>query len=146
MELKLLKICIILFLSLYFCVNKSIPSASTDDSDIDNSLDIFSKFSRFGLLNSCGSSLKSKNTIFGNKFPPKTVTPTNFLNLLLILSGNVELNPGPVKSNKTTRRTRYPCGICSKQCTAKQASVACDACHKWFHQKCLHMNSAVFTS
>ena len=131
MDFKILKNLLLLLFS-FFCLSRAIPV--TDYSDPDHPDFRTSKFSHFGLLSSSGQSLKSKNNIFGNKFSPKPVNSTNFINLLLILSGNVEINPGP----------KFPCGICSKQCTSKQQSVACDECDIWFHRKCMLMNVQVF--
>ena len=59
-----------------------------------------------------------------------------FLLSLLVLSGNVELNPGPV--------FKYPCGTCSRPCRINQPSIFCDNCNIWFHKKCLKLNSLVF--
>ena len=54
---------------------------------------------------------------------------------MIILSGDVETNPGPVK---------YPCGICKRAVKYNQSSVACDQCDQWIHRECMHMNTAVF--
>jgi len=43
----------------------------------------------------------------------------------ILLSGDVELNPGPPK---------YPCGECGKACTSykgAKASILCDTCNTW---------------
>jgi len=50
--------------------------------------------------------------------------------LLLILSGTVEINPGPVK---------FPCGDCGK--AVKNNAIACDSCHQWYHQNCISMSN-----
>ena len=140
METNLFKTLIISLLALYFCVNRTITPQS-DNSD--NSPDPFLKFSHENLLLSSGLTVKSKNNIFGLKFPPKSPSAFGYLNILLILSGNIELNPGPVSKQK---QTRFPCGICTKPCTSKQPSVACDSCDVWFHQRCLKMNTAIFNN
>ena len=141
MELNFTKKLFLLILSAYLCVNQ----ISTVTKDPDNTTELFAKFSRFGLLSSSGTTLKAKNNVFGCKFPAKPTNSLNFLNLLLILSGNIERNPGPPTASKLNPRKKlFPCGICSKQCTWRQASVACDSCNTWFHQKCLFMCSAVF--
>ena len=140
MDLQNSKSLILLILSIYLCVYRIAPISG--DSD-DNSPSFY-KFSRFGLLSSSGLTLKSKNNIFGCKFPAKPTSPLNFLNLLHILSGNIERNPGPLKPSSKSKKNLFPCGICNKQCTWRQPSVACDSCNIWFHQKCLFMRSAVF--
>ena len=62
--------------------------------------------------------------------------PNLFLTQLLLLSGDVELNPGPP--------TKYPCGECSRPCKKNQPAILCDNCESWYHQKCLQMNTAIF--
>ena len=48
----------------------------------------------------------------------RSTIKSSFIHLLLVLllSGPVELNPGPVTPNKSsTFSTNYPCGICQKK-------------------------------
>ena len=139
MDLKLSKAVVLLFFS-FLCASRAIPATDDCDNDFDSS-SFVSKLSKFSILSSCGHSIKSKNNIFGHKFeyshPPDRFS---ILNMLLLLSGNVECNPGPC------RKIKYPCGICKKSCTKFQASVACDQCNIWFHKKCLNMNSINFNS
>ena len=138
METSLPKAFLICIFALYLCVHRT-TTAPPDNSD--TSQNPFQKFTHFGILSSSGLTLKSKNNIFGHKFPSKKPTSLNVLNLLLILSG-LEVNPGP--HNPKRKQTKFPCGICHKQCTWRQPSVACDVCDIWYHKKCLQMNSAVF--
>ena len=83
-------------------------------------------------LRSLKDRFKSLPTQTSNTHP----TSTSSL-LLLLLSGDVQSNPGPPK---------YPCGICKKavKWDHKNPSVCCDSCDTWFHQKCLVMPDAVF--
>ena len=53
--------------------------------------------------------------------------------LLLIMSGTVEVNPGP----------KYPCGECHKA-VSSGASIACDICNQWFHFKCTSMSNNIY--
>ena len=46
---------------------------------------------------------------------------------LLLLEGDVELNPGPV---------RFPCTICKKPVKKNQRGLCCDACNLWSHACC----------
>ena len=62
---------------------------------------------------------------------------TELLQLLLAISGNVELNPGP-------RTPKYPCGKCGKAVAIN--SIACDICNTWYHRECAGMNSTIFES
>ena len=96
---------LILFAS--FCLLRTL---ATVDSDSDSSHTLNpSKLSHFGILSSTGPSLKSKQNIFNPKFPPKPINNNNFLALILILSSDIELNPGP-------RTPKFPCAICGKNC------------------------------
>ena len=141
METRLLKNFIISIAAFYFCLHRTTNSPSIYDSD--SPLDLFQKFSHYNLLSASGLSTKSKNNIFGLKFPPKSPNSSTCINLLLILSGNIELNPGPRHGNTKPKQT-FPCGICNKNCTWRQRSVACDGCEVWYHKNCLNMNTAIF--
>ena len=57
---------------------------------------------------------------------------------LLILSGDLETNPGPPRTFK------YPCGACAKPCMKNQAAVMCDTCEKWTHLKCTQISAQNF--
>ena len=59
-----------------------------------------------------------------------TSKPFFFLSLLL-LSANVELNPGP--------NYKFSCGLCAKPVRVNQKSIQCNMCNIWFHTCCLHM-------
>ena len=53
----------------------------------------------------------------------------------MLLSGDIELNPGPVSPK---------CQICIKSiktCTSKQGAIQCDTCNEWYHTVCLHTNT-----
>ena len=50
---------------------------------------------------------------------------------LLLLAGDVERNPGPVK---------YPCTDCSKPVTKNQRGILCDICDKWTHASCCRIS------
>jgi len=63
----------------------------------------------------------------------------SWLICLLLLAGDVELNPGP-------RSTRYPCGVCRKAVKYRDRAVACDTCNIWYHTDCMKMNSVLFES
>ena len=47
--------------------------------------------------------------------------------LLLLMSGKVHLNPGPI----------FPCSVCDGNVTWRGKSVQCCTCSKWVHLRCL---------
>lgn len=51
--------------------------------------------------------------------------------LLLLLSGDVDSNPGP-------RPPKYPCGICNRAVTKSCKAIVCDRsnCGVWIHNRC----------
>ena len=63
------------------------------------------------------------NLLALSKLKPKN--HNNLYKFLLLLSGDIELNPGP---------TRYPCAICEKGVRSK--GVCCTNCGFWVHPKC----------
>ena len=64
---------------------------------------------------------------------------TTSLVLLLLLSGDIQSNPGP-------RPPKFPCGICAKavKWDHMHPSVCCDSCDVWYHQHCMAMPDAVY--
>ena len=62
-------------------------------------------------------------------------SPPHVIQLLLLLSGTVEVNPGPYK-----RPPKFPCGECNQAVTKSSNSIACDQCQKWHHTNCIGMN------
>lgn len=49
----------------------------------------------------------------------------------ILLSGDIELNPGPSRSYK------YPCGVCSNPVKVNQKGICCDVCNTWLHIRCI---------
>lgn len=68
---------------------------------------------------------------------PTTIHPNNetirLLHLILLLSGDVECNPGP-------RPPRFPCGICMKAVRKQDTGIFCEECKFWHHTKCIDMS------
>ena len=54
---------------------------------------------------------------------------------LIILCGDVSLNPGPVED---------PCFLCKKECRSNQKAVQCDDCDNWYHVKCIGMKNCEY--
>lgn len=51
--------------------------------------------------------------------------------LLLFISGDIELNPGPVK---------HPCSVCLKPVAKNHRALDCDSCKLWSHIKCSNIS------
>ena len=68
---------------------------------------------------------------------PSGHPPGGWLAALLLLSGDVESNPGP-------RSIAFPCGICSKSCREGQLAIQCDTCDTWIHKKCSKINRSIW--
>ena len=60
---------------------------------------------------------------------------TNICFLVIILAGDIELNPGP--NNKSV----FPCGLCDLPVTWNCQGVCCDACDIWHHKSCIELCS-----
>ena len=54
--------------------------------------------------------------------------------LLLLMSGNVHPNPGPI----------FPCSVCAGNVTWQGKSVQCCACSKWVHLRCSQLSLSRF--
>ena len=54
----------------------------------------------------------------------------SYIRLMLLLCGDVSLNPGP-------RNWKCPCGVCHKPVKSNQQGLQCDPCDTWSHLKCL---------
>ncbi len=65
----------------------------------------------------------------------KLANITAYATCLVILSGDVALNPGPVKD---------PCAVCQKGCRQNQKAIQCDLCDEWSHAKCIGMNNTEY--
>ena len=54
--------------------------------------------------------------------------------LILLMSGNVHPNPGPI----------FPCSVCAGNVTWRGKSVQCCACSKWVHLRCSQLSLSQF--
>ena len=59
---------------------------------------------------------------------PLRQRPDQTLFLLLQMSGDAHLNPGP--------STKYPCPVCARNVTIRGVSYQCNICSLWVHEKC----------
>ena len=56
--------------------------------------------------------------------------------LLILLSGDIACNPGPIK---------YPCMICDKAVRWRQQAICCDSCDRWCHSACIEMPPSIYS-
>ena len=54
----------------------------------------------------------------------------------MIISGDISVNPGPVK---------HPCGGCQRPVAKTHRAVQCDVCYYWWHIKCANISPATYT-
>ena len=57
---------------------------------------------------------------------------------LLILCGDIQLNPGPRPA------TVYPCGCCELAVDWSDPAVGCEQCDLWYHKTCVEISSAEY--
>ena len=57
---------------------------------------------------------------------------------MLLLSGDVELNPGPT--------FKFPCGNCERPVKSNQHGLLCFTCEKWYHIQCQEISLKVYTN
>ncbi|CAC5417073.1 unnamed protein product [Mytilus coruscus] len=70
----------------------------------------------------------------------KMINHLTYLSMILILiSNDVNLNPGPECSN--TSGTLYPCGTCDQPVTWQERGIVCDTCNQWYHISCQAMQT-----
>ena len=60
------------------------------------------------------------------------------LSLLLLLSGQVETNPGP-PTNGTEQE--YPCAVCGDSVHDNDPAILCDMCNYWYHISCVGISA-----
>lgn len=81
---------------------------------------------------------RSKARLIGGHIPYYANTVSSYIFRLLIICGDVELNPGPnSQDNEVKTRWRYPCGECLKPVKSNQNGIRCALCSSWFHVKCI---------
>ena len=90
------------------------------------------------LINCALSSMHRKN---GNIVRPvfKGMTALNLCAFALMLSGDIELIPGPAGNGNANI---FPCGYCEYPVTWSHVrAIACDQCNKWYHSQCIESSA-----
>ena len=66
----------------------------------------------------------------------KVNSPSKFCFICtILLSGDVHMNPGPIK---------YPCTNCKKGVRSNQRAIQCDFCDEWTRMKCTTISLSQF--
>ena len=84
--------------------------------------------------------------MLGNPIKPSSVSisckrsSTHLILLVLMLSGDIEANPGPGNASI------FPCGFCDNKVSWADKGVACDACDVWFHCSCISISSTEYSA
>ena len=60
---------------------------------------------------------------------------TTFTFCLLLLSGDIHLNPGP---------TKHPCSVCRRPVKVNQCAIECDRCMLWTHCNCCGVDNKAY--
>ena len=55
--------------------------------------------------------------------------------ILLLVCGDVSLNPGPVQN---------PCGVCHRPIARTHRAIYCDTCYCWNHMKCAELSPSEY--
>ena len=79
-------------------------------------------------ISRCESWYRTRSTLMANKLKVSRKSVLSLVTTCLLLSGDVELNPGP--------KYKFPCSSCEKSVRANQKGLQCDECDKWFHSVC----------
>ena len=67
---------------------------------------------------------------------PRTKALKLFVYCMLLLSGDISLNPGPSGSSN--------CEICNKSVRANQKGIQCDSCDLWLHTSCCSIDDPTY--
>ena len=59
--------------------------------------------------------------------------------LILLLSGQIEMNPGP-------KTSAYPCGVCQNEVDNNAQALLCDQCNFWCHTHCVGLSEANYAT
>jgi hypothetical protein len=85
---------------------------------------VLEKFTPQKQTSKVGSKRHHTNTKYHNNYYLHAIC------LQLLLSGDISVNPGPVKN---------PCSACQKPVRKNQRAILCDDCCYWYHIKCIDM-------
>ena len=65
--------------------------------------------------------------------------------LLLLICGDIQLNPGPtVWPAKSEFAGYFPCGTCELRVDWSDIAIECDDCNLWYHKSCVSMSTSQY--
>lgn len=64
--------------------------------------------------------------------------PRLFMHSMMILRGDIEVNPGP--------KWRFPCGVRKKPVKCNQKGLQCDRCDQWYHTRFCSIDDLTYNS
>ena len=59
--------------------------------------------------------------------------------LVLLLSGDIQMNPGPQGQS-----TISSCGLCDLKVSWSHKAICCDECDMWYHKSCIELSTCGF--
>ena len=116
------KILFFIFYALTKCESPKKQHTFFHDLQTNGSKELFS-YEYFSFSNN--SSLIESNMSLYALSKLKLKNHQSFFQFVLLLSGDINLHPGPIQ---------YPCGKCAGP--VRKKVICCQKCHFWFHKKC----------
>ena len=117
---------VLLFLLVVLTFDAKLPSRTQNDLNTaivkDNELFMMQYITTADVIRS--NHIKNQSSLYAlTKL--KFSKHHSYFKYLLILSGDINLHPGPVK---------YPCSVCAKP--VRKRIISCEKCRLWLHKKC----------
>lgn len=127
-------ICLVILICALFCLRMSNDTIKYLDHNNNNKSNEFKlqDFYTGKISHAVNNSYSFISTLYCRHNHKKIMLnskSTFLISILLILSGDVEMNPGP-------RQPKYPCKICSKAVKNNDSAMRCDNCEIWVHNLC----------
>lgn len=120
---------VLLLVLLVLVINKIQSFTYNYNTSQRNGINVFSANKS---INTTNSKIRGKNTDLPTN--GKLRKQTTNLSILLIIAGDVHLNPGP-KNCKANSTSQHHCTMC-KEKIHRETSLQCDSCSRWCHLRC----------
>ena len=97
------------------------------------------------LINICTNTCYMSNMYRLRKYDSPDRSPSTFAALIMLaLSGDIELNPGPPTKKDQPIKAIFPCGVCQLAVNWSDRAVECENCKVWLHKTCASLDSTEF--